>query len=103
MLSRFGYEADLAQDGKEAVDLARHHSYDLIFMDIQMPAMDGMEATRKIRKALKPQGQPTIIAMTANALEEDKRQCLKAGMNDFMVKPIKLDMVEKMIIKWGES
>jgi len=103
MLSRFGYDADLAQDGKEAVDLARHHSYDLIFMDIQMPAMDGMEATREIRKALKPQGQPTIIAMTANALEEDKKQCLKAGMNDFMVKPIKLDMVEKMIIKWGES
>lgn len=103
MLKRFGYEVDLATDGQQAVELASHESYDLIFMDIQMPAMDGLEATKQIRHKLGLQRQPKIIAMTANALEEDRRQCLRAGMNDFMVKPIKLDMVEKMIVKWGDS
>lgn len=103
MLQRFGYDADLATDGRQAVAFAEQHSYDLIFMDIQMPAMDGLEATKQIRQKLDLKQQPRIIAMTANALEEDRRQCLQAGMNDFMVKPIKLDMVEKMIVKWGDS
>ncbi len=103
MLQRFGYAVDLAQDGSEAVNLIQEHMYDLIFMDIQMPVMDGLEATRRIRKGVGPERQPVIIAMTANALDEDKRKCINAGMDDFMVKPIKLDMVEKMIVKWGES
>ncbi|MBX2875947.1 MAG: response regulator [Saprospiraceae bacterium] len=103
MLQRFGYAVDLAQDGSEAVNLMQQHIYDLVFMDIQMPVMDGLEATRRIRKGLGPKRQPVIIAMTANALQEDKRNCINAGMDDFMVKPIKLDMVEKMIVKWGES
>ncbi len=103
MLQRFGYAVDLAQDGSEAVNLIQVHKYDLVFMDIQMPVMDGLEATRRIRKGLDEQQQPVIIAMTANALQEDKKKCINAGMDDFMVKPIKLDMVEKMIVKWGES
>ncbi|NRB53554.1 MAG: response regulator [Saprospiraceae bacterium] len=103
MLQRFGYAVDLAQDGSEAVNLLQQHMYDLVFMDIQMPVMDGLEATRRIRKGLGPKRQPVIIAMTANALQEDRKKCIDAGMDDFMVKPIKLDMVEKMIVKWGES
>lgn len=103
MLQRFGYAVDLAQDGSEAVNLIQEHRYDLVFMDIQMPVMDGLEATRRIRKGLGQQRQPVIIAMTANALQEDKKKCINAGMDDFMVKPIKLDMVEKMIVKWGET
>lgn len=103
MLQRFGYAVDLAQDGSEALNLVQHHIYDLVFMDIQMPVMDGLEATRRIRKGIGPKKQPVIIAMTANALQEDKKKCINAGMDDFMVKPIKLDMVEKMIVKWGES
>lgn len=103
MLQRFGYAVDLAQDGREAVHLLQQHIYDLVFMDIQMPIMDGLEATRKIRTGLGPKRQPVIIAMTANALQEDREKCMDAGMDDFMVKPIKLDMVEKIIVKWGES
>lgn len=103
MLQRFGYVADVASDGQVALTKASAKSYDLIFMDIQMPNMDGLQATREIRKKLPKENQPKIIAMTANALEEDKKQCFLAGMDDYMIKPIKLDRVEKMIRKWSVS
>lgn len=103
MLQRFGYIADVASDGEVALAKVLERPYDLIFMDIQMPNMDGLQATRKIRKQLAEKSQPKIIAMTANALEEDKKQCFLAGMDDYMIKPIKLDKVEKMIRKWCVS
>lgn len=103
MLQRFGYETDVASDGQVALTKVLQKPYDLIFMDIQMPNMDGLQATREIRKKLLKKEQPKIIAMTANALEEDKKQCFSAGMDDYMIKPIKLDRVEKMIRKWAVS
>lgn len=103
MLQRFGYVADVAPDGQVALTKVLQQQYDLIFMDIQMPNMDGLQATREIRKQLSKEGQPKIIAMTANALEEDRKQCFLAGMDDYMIKPIKLDKVEKMIRKWCVS
>jgi len=85
MLERFGYRADVAGNGIEALEALERQPYDLIFMDVQMPEMDGLEATRKIRaKGLGVH----IIAMTANAMQGDREMCLEAGMNDYVSKPI---------------
>lgn len=88
MLSRLGYRADLASTGVEAVEKAEHRDYDVILMDVQMPEMDGHEATREIRRLLPAAQQPWIIALTANALAGDRQKCLDAGMNDYLSKPI---------------
>ncbi|MEM6427753.1 MAG: ATP-binding protein, partial [Deinococcota bacterium] len=87
-LSRLGFRADVASNGLEAVSLLENLPYDIVLMDVQMPEMDGLEATRVIRsKAIK---QPYIIAMTANAMRGDREACLAAGMNDYLSKPLKL-------------
>ncbi len=78
---------DLAADGQQAVDRALSHDYDLVLMDVQMPGMDGLEATQRIRASLQRPGLP-IIAMTANAMASDRAACLDAGMNDHVAKPI---------------
>ncbi|MBL0157175.1 MAG: PAS domain S-box protein [Bryobacterales bacterium] len=88
MLSRLGYRADLASTGREAVEKAQHLTYDVILMDVQMPEMDGHEATQEIRRLLPAAQQPWIIALTANALPGDRQRCLDAGMNDYISKPI---------------
>ncbi|WP_345949597.1 response regulator [Mucilaginibacter sp. PAMB04274] len=96
ILSRLGYEPALATNGKEAVQLLSQQTFSLILMDIQMPEMDGLTATRHIRKHHTGQ-QPHIIAMTANAMTEDREECFEAGMDDFLSKPIKLDaLLEKL-------
>ncbi|MEO6732760.1 MAG: two-component regulator propeller domain-containing protein [Ferruginibacter sp.] len=100
ILSKLGYEAALAKNGREAVEMADEQQYDIILMDIQMPEMDGLEATRKIRQELEI--QPIIVAMTANAMKEDKDECLQAGMNDFVSKPVRLEEVVNMLAKWSE-
>jgi CheY-like chemotaxis protein len=79
--------------------MANLREYDLIFMDVQMPELDGLEATRMIRKYMEV--QPLIIAMTANAMKEDKDECLGAGMDDFLSKPVKLEEVVNMLAKWS--
>jgi len=89
ILSKLGYEPDIANNGREAVEMANSKTYEIVLMDMLMPEMDGVEATRIIRSGLKK--QPQIIAMTANALPEDREVCLKAGMDDYIAKPIKLD------------
>jgi signal transduction histidine kinase/CheY-like chemotaxis protein len=91
MLGKLGYEAELAHNGLEALDALRHTRFDVVLMDVQMPQMDGLEATRTIRSTWESTEQPRIIAMTANALEEDRQICLKAGMNDYLAKPVKLE------------
>jgi len=99
-LSKLGYQQiDIAQNGLEVIAKCEGQSYDLILMDVQMPEMDGLEATRKIR--LKDFQQPVIVAMTANAMSEDKGACLKAGMDDYISKPIKLQIVVSMLEKWA--
>lgn len=99
VFSRLGYEARLASNGLEAVEALRQQHCDLVIMDVQMPEMDGLEATRIIRREMET--QPVIIAMTTNAMESDRTACLEAGMNDYMSKPIKLDEVVTMIEKWA--
>ena len=92
MLKRLGYEADVAVNGLEAVQSAGRQPYDVILMDVQMPEMDGLEATRQIRaRHAVIQPQPYIIAMTAAAMQLDREKCLEAGMNDFVSKPTRLE------------
>ncbi len=90
MLSKMGQTADLANDGQEALNRVREDSYDVIFMDMQMPVMDGVEATGAIRK-LDLAMQPYIIALTANAFQSDREACLQAGMDDFLSKPVNMN------------
>jgi len=91
LLQRMGYRADLASNGIEAVESVQRQAYDVILMDVQMPEMDGLEATRRIC-AKWPQGRrPRIVAMTANAMQGDREACLAAGMDDYLTKPIRVE------------
>ena len=90
MLERIGYQADVAGTGLEALDALDHQSYDVVLMDMQMPVMDGLEATRQIRQRGQSSQKPWIVAMTANAMVKDKQRCLEAGMNDYLSKPIRM-------------
>ncbi|MBI2838948.1 MAG: response regulator [Acidobacteria bacterium] len=88
MLQRMGYRADVAANGLEAIDALQRQPYDLVLMDVQMPEMDGLEATRRIRHELPADRQPRIIAMTANAMQGDRELCIEAGMDDYVSKPV---------------
>ena len=96
-----GLQTDIAEDGLQAVEMAGQTVYDLILMDMQMPRMDGLEATRLIRELATCRKIP-IIAMTANAFIDDKNRCLNAGMNDFISKPINPDRFFGLLLKWLE-
>jgi PAS domain S-box-containing protein len=87
LLQRLGYEVDLAKDGSEGVLAAHRRAYDVILMDVQMPVMNGFEATRKIREGAGPNKTTPIVALTANAMQADKDACYEVGMNDFLTKP----------------
>lgn len=91
MLDKQGYRADIAGNGLEAVQSLVRQTYDLVLMDVQMPEMDGLEATREIRRLGQKIQQPYIIALTANALQGDREKCLESGMDDFLTKPLKLE------------
>jgi len=99
ILSKLGYEAGLARNGKEVLEMADLQSYDLILMDVQMPEMDGLEATRMLRLCLEK--QPVIIAMTANSLDGDQDNCIQAGMDDYICKPVELNELIRQLQKWG--
>ena len=99
-LSYYGYTVDIVANGLEVLEALERQTYDLIFMDIQMPEMDGLEATRRIVEKYK-ENRPKIIAMTASALGADRENCLRTGMDDYTSKPIKIEVVEKMIVKWN--
>jgi signal transduction histidine kinase/ActR/RegA family two-component response regulator len=90
LLKQMGYEADLATNGREAIDHVERERYDVILMDVQMPEMDGFEASREIVKRW-PDDRPRIVAMTANAMQGDREECLAAGMDDYVTKPIRVD------------
>lgn len=98
-LKKMGYKTDIAKNGQEALEMVSDGNYDLIFMDVQMPLMDGLEATRMIRLCLNE--QPVIIAMTANAMQGDRQECLQAGMDDYISKPIKIEEMNKMLEQWA--
>jgi CheY-like chemotaxis protein/HPt (histidine-containing phosphotransfer) domain-containing protein len=90
-LERMGYRADVAANGIEALEALERQPYDVVLMDMQMPEMDGLEATRRICKRWIPTRRPRIIAMTANAMRGDREQCLDAGMDDYISKPVRID------------
>ena len=89
MLARLGCRADVAANGLEALEAVHRQHYDVVLMDVQMPLMDGLEATREIRAQLPADRQPHIVALTANALAEDRDRCLSAGMDDYLSKPLR--------------
>ena len=103
ILKNFGYEPDVAGNGLEVLTLLEKKSYDIILMDVQMPQMDGLEATRKIRETFPAESQPCIIAMTANAMKEDKERCLQAGMNHHISKPIEIEKLAEALIHYKKS
>jgi CheY-like chemotaxis protein len=88
LLQRLGYAADVAADGEETLAALRRQRYDVVLMDVQMPGMDGLEAARRIRDEWPAEESPRIIAVTANALREDREACLAAGMDDYLSKPV---------------
>ncbi len=96
-LDRLGYKADAVDNGLKAVAAVEAGHYDVVFMDLQMPEMDGFTATREIRERLPAERQPRIIALTANALRADRDACVAAGMDDFVSKPVKLDDITEAI------
>jgi CheY-like chemotaxis protein len=129
LLKKMGYSPDIAANGKEVLDRLHKIRYDIIFMDVQMPEMDGLEATRAIRSQnppalnttpirssapiraanttvpARPTGpaSPIIVAMTANTTARDREQCIAAGMNDYLSKPIDLPELTSMLIKWARQ
>jgi CheY-like chemotaxis protein len=101
LLEKMGYLPDIAGNGLEAVQALENKHYDLIFMDVQMPEMDGLEATRQIIRRWPEEKRPVIIAMTAYASQGDKSSCLNIGMRDFLRKPVLKEELQAMLIKWG--
>jgi CheY-like chemotaxis protein len=91
ILQRMGYRADLASNGIEAIESVQRQTYDVVLMDVQMPDMDGLEAARRICARWGPGARPRIVAMTANAMQGDREECMAAGMDDYLTKPIHVD------------
>jgi CheY-like chemotaxis protein len=102
MLEKLGLQVDLAGNGEEAIDALGSFPYDLVFMDCQMPVLDGYEATRRIRESHSQVKDPRIpiIAMTANAIQGDRERCIAAGMDEHIAKPVSLAKLGKTLEQW---
>lgn len=97
LLAKLGYRADLAANGVEVLEALRRQTYDLILMDIQMPEMDGREATRRIQAEWPQEERPRIVALTAHAHDEARKLCVEAGMDDYVTKPVRLEDLIQMV------
>lgn len=102
LLKKFGYIIEVTANGAEAIEAVKKKHYDIIFMDIQMPVLDGLEATKKILKMFPKDKCPVIIAMTAAVMKGDKEKCLNAGMKDYIPKPVLPEVVQNALEKWGK-
>ena len=100
MLRKMGYRVDVVDSGEQAIEAVQKNAYGVVFMDLQMPGMDGIEATRRIRALAQPSASVCIVAMTANAMQTDRDACLEAGMNDFMTKPITSKRLSLCLARW---
>ena len=100
LLQQMGYRADVASNGIEAIECIERQRYDVVLMDVQMPEMDGLEASRRI-VAQWPEAaaRPRIVAMTANAMQGDREECLAAGMDDYVTKPIRVDTLVEALME----
>jgi signal transduction histidine kinase/HPt (histidine-containing phosphotransfer) domain-containing protein len=101
VLQKLGYRADIAHNGVEVLQALEQKAYDVLFLDVQMPEMDGLEAARQICEKWPPERRPKIIAMTGNALMGDREKCLQSGMDDYISKPIRVSELQSAIEKWG--
>ena len=99
LLQRLGYRADVAANGLEVLGALQRQAYDVVLMDVQMPELDGLAATRRIRLELPDEAQPYIIAMTANAMQGDREICLAAGMDEYVSKPIRIEALVNALSK----
>ncbi|MCU1593278.1 MAG: signal transduction histidine kinase [Frankiales bacterium] len=103
ILQRLGQQPDVVSDGQEALTAVLNQTYDLVLMDVQMPVMDGLEATRRIRSDVPADRQPRIVAMTASALVEDREACLAAGMDDYLAKPVRTEELASALVRVGAA
>jgi CheY-like chemotaxis protein len=101
VLHKLGYRADIANNGLEVVKALEQKVYDLVFLDVQMPEMDGLEAARQICERWSPERRPAIVAMTGNALMGDREKCLAAGMDDYISKPVRIAELQGALERWG--
>ena len=101
VLHKLGYRADVANNGLEVLKALEQKVYDLLFLDVQMPEMDGLEAARQICQRWSPERRPAIIAMTGNALMGDREKCLAAGMDDYISKPVRIAELQSALERWG--
>ena len=97
ILERLGYRADIAGNGLEAVEAVQRQKYDLLLMDVQMPEMDGLEATRQIHQLMPQLGRPRIVAMTAGVMQQERERTMAAGMDDFIRKPIRIEELVRVL------
>jgi PAS domain S-box-containing protein len=101
LLERMGYRADVVANGLEVLEALQRQSYDVILMDVQMPDMDGLEASRAIHEGWAAEQRPRIVAMTANAMQGDREECLAAGMDDYLTKPIQINALQEALERAG--
>jgi CheY-like chemotaxis protein len=103
MLKRLGYTVDIVANGVEVLQALETRSYDIIFLDVQMPEMDGDEAARRIRDqwSTNEPARPRLIAMTGNAMQGDRERCLAAGMDDYITKPVRVEKLQAVLERWG--
>ena len=98
LLEQMGYRVDLASNGKEALESVARQTYDVVLMDVPMPEMDGLEASRRLNADYPAGTRPKIIAMTANAMQGDREMCIDAGMDDYIAKPIRVDLLTEALL-----
>jgi len=103
ILSQMGYRPDVVHNGVEVLEALERQKYDVILMDIQMPDMDGLEATRRIRVQYTGARRPWIIAMTANAMDSDRKNCFEAGMDGYLSKPVRIEALEAELVRSSEN